>query len=189
MIYLNSCLDVWIDSGIASTVTNTKWWNAVDRCNGEGDVVNEYAVKIEGPAAADPSGICFLWMKCKISQRKPEGGFDKLGKWGHNNHDNDTTNNNTTTQKCPKHMVGFKLQMCSEDVGATNLLMFCSRNSTDYKPANTWDGSSEPCKWGPVQYCPLNYAICGFQYEYEPDQGIGDDASITNVKVKCCLLK
>ena len=83
-------------------------------------------------------------------------------------------------------MVGFQLQICNEGVGATNMVMYCSHDEHDYKTANSWGNSKAPCNWGPVRFCPENYAVCGFQYEYENYQFAGDDSAITNVKILCC---
>ena len=87
-------------------------------------------------------------------------------------------------------MVGFQLMICNENVGATNLRMFCSRNADDYKTSHTWNENEyRPCNWGPVRYCPITFAICWFQYEYEREQGqFGDDSGITNMKMVCCVV-
>ena len=58
----------------------------------------------------------------------------------------------------------------------------CSaHNANGYKTsASKWNGRNGPCIWGPVRYCPINYAVCGFQHE------MISTVAITNVKVLCC---
>ena len=165
---------MWIASGMASNVNNAIWWNEMYKCNGNGDLVNQYAVKIEHDSG-DDTGLSYIWMQCE-SGKNIKGGFVSWGTYG-------------STRKCPNYMVGFQLQICNSNVSATNMVMYCSRDSNDYKSSGTWDGSDGPCNWGPVQYCPENYGICGFQYEYEPFQdGEADESAISNVKMWCCLV-
>ena len=139
-------------------------------------MVHKYDIKIDGPTDdGDDTGLSYIWMECKQSDKELRGGFVF---WGYYN---------GTTQQCPNYMVGFQLQMCNENVGATNMVMYCSHDESDYKTANSWGNSEGPCNWGPKQFCPQNYAVCGFQYQYEPQQGSDvDDSAITNVKMLCC---
>ena len=115
-------------------------------------------------------------MQCNNSSKKIGSGFNNWGFYG-------------TTQQCPNYMVGFQVQICNKYVGATNMLMYCSRDKDDYKTANSWDGSQGPCNWGPVQYCPDKYAVCGFKYEYEPYNVKLGNSAINNVMVLCCPVK
>ena len=138
----------------------------------------KYNIKIDFVPGQDSTGLSYIFMSCK-SYQNLGGGFGNLGKYG-------------IEQKCPKNIVGFQLLMCNQHIGAANMRMFCTRNETDYKMAFKWDETTyikaAPCNWGPLRYCPDNFAVCGFQYEYEPDQGRGNDAAITNVKLMCCRL-
>ena len=155
-----------------TNVNNAVWWNEAYKCNGNGDFVKKYAIKIEHDGG-DDSGLSYIWMQCQ-SGTQIEGGFYNWGTYG-------------STQECPNYMVGFQLQICNSNVSATNMRMYCSRDANDYKTSGTWDGSDGPCSWGPVQYCPEEYGICGFQYEYEPTRGSeGNNSGITNVKMFCC---
>ena len=177
-MFLYSCLEVWIDSGIASNISNANWYHSNYKCNGQGDAVHKFAIKINGPSGADPTGLSYIWMECKKSTKEIRGGFRKWGSYG-------------TTHSCKDHMVGYQIQICNEDVGATDLRMFCSRNDTDYKSDELWGADDHgPCNWGPVRYCPVNYAICGFHYEYESRQeSPGDNAALTNLKMLCCRVE
>ena len=163
-----SCIEKLKESLIENTIWNPK----VDKCDGNGDLVNKYAVKIEHDGG-DDSGLSYIWMQCKNSETILTGGFFDWGSYG-------------STEECPDYMVGFQLQICNKNVGATNMRMYCSRNANDYKVSGTWSGTDGPCNWGPVKYCPANNGVCGFQYEYEPRQGALDDSGITNVKMLCC---
>ena len=155
-----------------SLIENTVWHPRVYQCDGNGDLVKKYAIKIEHDGG-DDSGMSYIWMQCN-SGTILEGGFIDWGSYG-------------STRECPQYMVGFQLQICNSNVSATNMRMYCSRDANDYKTSGTWDGSDGPCNWGPVQYCPEKYGICGFQYEYEPSQdGEGDDSGISNVRMLCC---
>ena len=156
-----------------STVSNAKWFDNEYKCSGRGDMMKKYAVKIEQDGG-DDTGLTNLWMEC-LSGKTQRGGFKDWGTW-------------RNTEECPNYMVGFRMQMCNSNVGAANVVMYCSRPGNDYKMSGTWyednDGS---CKWGPVQFCREKYGICGFKYEYEPAQrGHRDDSGLTNLKMLCC---
>ncbi|NXF95194.1 VMO1 protein, partial [Eubucco bourcierii] len=93
-------------------------------------------------------------------------------------------------QTCPQRqpLVAFRLRVepprgVWDDVAASNLDAMCGDGTMllgQGTLAGTWGNWSQPC--------PTSWGVCGIRTLLEPPQRAGDDTSLNDLQLFCCLM-
>lgn len=155
-----------------------EWAGSFEECP-TGRFVNRY--KIKTWYGADNTGLERIGLYCD-DYSFLDSKFLDWGEW-------------SVLKSCTsgRMVIGFRMQVCSWHVAATDLELKCGDIAThgqkQYLSASSWGWRSNalengPCKWSSWEYCPVGYAVCGLKTKVEPHGG--DDTAINDIYLKCC---